>query len=281
MVSRAVVLGAGGHTGFGWQWGVISGLWAAGIRLADADLVVGTSAGAMAAAHLTSGIPPEELWPEVSNPHEPYRDQMLLTQDAFVAELTRMIMAGRSAEQVRTEFGALAAERGGASEEVMRAVVERYVPTDKWPAQRLLIPAVDIGSGEFRVFDQDSGASVVDAVAASCAVPCVWEPVTVGDRRYMDAIVRSPVNADLAAGYERVVVLASIPEIRGVPGASLDEQLAPVRAGGEVLVITPDKPSRDAIGRDQQDLSRRPAAAHAGRDQVAQLLDTVGEHWGD
>jgi NTE family protein len=279
LISRAVVLGAGGHTGFGWQWGMITGLWRAGINLADADLVVGTSAGAMAAAHLTSGVPPTDLWPEVSTPHEPHHEQMLLNLDAFTAELTRMITSGRSAEQVRAAFGELAAARGGASEQVMRSVVERYVPTEKWPEQRLLIPAVDVDSAELRVFDRDSGASVVDAVAASSAVPCVWAPVAVGDRRYMDAIVRSPINADLAAGYERVVVLASMPEIRGLPGASLDEQLAPVRAAGEVLVITPDKPSRAAIGRDQQDLTRRPGAALAGMAQSESVLAAVKTHW--
>jgi NTE family protein len=91
--------------------------------------------------------------------------------------------------------------------------------------------------------------------------------------------VRSPINADLAAGCERVVVIAPIPEIRGLPGGGLEEQLAPIKADGQVIVIGPDEASRAAIGRDQQDLSRRPAAARAGFQQVPSLVDALGEHW--
>ena len=65
-------------------------------------------------------------------------------------------------------------------------------------------------NGEFVAFEKSSGVSLVDAVAASCAVPGVWPPVTINGRRYIDGGMRSAVNADLAAGYERVVVLAPI-----------------------------------------------------------------------
>ena len=61
-----------------------------------------------------------------------------------------------------------------------------------------MITAVDAVTGEFTVFTADSGVDLVDAVAASCAVPGVWPPVTIGDRRFVDGGVRSPVNADLA-----------------------------------------------------------------------------------
>jgi predicted acylesterase/phospholipase RssA len=61
VVTRALVLGGGGNTGFAWQWGVITGLHDAGVDLEAADLVVGTSGGAMAAAQLTSGSPPRKL----------------------------------------------------------------------------------------------------------------------------------------------------------------------------------------------------------------------------
>jgi NTE family protein len=278
LVSRAVVLGGGGHTGFGWQWGLVTGLWEAGIKLVDADLVVGTSAGAMAAAHLTSGVAPPELMAVVSAPHEPFHPLMTLGQDAFVAELVRMLQTGPSAAEIRAEFGTLAQARGGASAAVLRSIAGHYAP-DEWPEQRLLIPAVDVATAEFRVFDRSAGVPLVDVVAASCAVPCVWEPVTIAGRRYMDAIVRSPVNADLAAGFERVVVIAPLPEIRGVPGGSLAEQIAPAQAEGEVLVITPDTASRAAIGRNQQDLTRRPGAALAGLAQAESVLAEMEDHW--
>jgi NTE family protein len=279
VVSRAVVLGGGGHTGFGWLWGLITGLQEAGVTLAAADLIVGTSAGAMAAAHLASGARPQELMAEISEPHEPHHPLMTLGQDAFTAQLIRLIKNGRSAAEVRAEFGALALATEGAPENVLRQIAARYLPSREWSRQRVLIPAIDAESGEFTVFDRESGVTLVDAVAASCAVPAVWAPVTIGKRRYMDAIVRSPINADLAAGSERVVVIAPIPEIRGLPGAALAEQLAPVKAEGQVVVITPDEASRAAIGRDQQDLTQRPAAARAGFAQVDSLVEALGEHW--
>jgi len=70
------------------------------------------------------------------------------------------------------------------------------------------VTAVDAATGEFRTFDRDSGVPLVQAVAASCAVPGVYPPVTIGGRRYVDGGMRSAANVDLAAGVERVVVLA-------------------------------------------------------------------------
>ncbi len=55
------------------------------------------------------------------------------------------------------------------------------------------------------MFDRDSGVSLIDAVAASCAVPLVWPPMTIDGQRYIDGGVRSVANIDLAKGYERVV----------------------------------------------------------------------------
>jgi NTE family protein len=279
VVSRAVVLGGGGQTGFGWQWGIVTGLWEAGIRLADADLVIGTSAGSMVAAHLTCGVPPGELMATVSAPHEPFHPLMALKQDPFVTELIRMVRAGYTQDEIRADFGRLTEGFDGGPEDQMRAIAEHYLPDDKWPEQRMLIPAIDVATGELRTFDRDSEASLVDAVSASCAIPCVWNPVTIGDRRYMDAVIRSPINADLAAGYDRVVVIAVLPEIRGVPGGSLAEQIAPVQAHGEVVVVTPDEPARAAIGRDQQDMSQRPAAARAGLAQVSAVVDALTALW--
>ena len=77
-----------------------------------------------------------------------------------------------------------------------------------WPEKRLVVTAVDTGDGTFRALDADSGVALVDAVAASCAVPLVWPPVTIGDRRYMDGGMHSIANAGLAAGCDRVLVVA-------------------------------------------------------------------------
>lgn len=281
MVSRAVVLGGGGHTGFGWQWGLVTGLQDAGVDLAAADLIVGTSAGSMAAAHLAGGVAPQELMAEITvEGQEPYHPDMQLPHDKFAMALMKILQSARTAAEVRSEFGALALNMEvDGDETVLRQIAAKHLPGIEWPQQRMLIPAIDAETGEFTVFNRDSGVQLVDAIAASCAIPGVWAPVTIGSRKYIDAIVRSPINADLAAGCERVVVIAPIPEIRGLPGAGLEEQLAPVKADGQVIVITPDQESKAAIGRNQQDLSQRPAAARAGFKQVASLVDALSEHW--
>src|SRR5215470_15223068 len=65
----ALVLGGGGAAGNAWEIGIIAGLAEAGLDMTEAaDLVVGTSAGATAAAQVRSGIPPAELLASVLTP---------------------------------------------------------------------------------------------------------------------------------------------------------------------------------------------------------------------
>ena len=56
----ALVLGGGGITGIAWEIGVLAGLAEAGVDLTGADLVVGTSAGSVVGAQITSGAPLED-----------------------------------------------------------------------------------------------------------------------------------------------------------------------------------------------------------------------------
>ncbi len=63
---------------------------------------------------------------------------------------------------------------------------------------------------------RDTGWPLLDAVAASCAVPGVHPPITVGGRRLVDGGLRSPTDADLAAGCDRVLVVAPV---GGFPGS--------------------------------------------------------------
>ncbi|MEV4312941.1 patatin-like phospholipase family protein [Actinocrispum sp. NPDC049592] len=280
-MSRAVVIGGGGHTGFGWQWGVITGLWECGVDLATADLVVGTSTGSMAAVHLAADGTPEAMMAHVTAPPSGHDPEFDSPTNTFGLELGRMIKSGYTAEAIRAEMGRIALTAEARSETLMREISGTYLPHEQWPARRVLIPAIDAETGEFVVFDQESGVRMVDAVCATCALPGVWEPVTINGRRYIDPFIRSPINADLAAGFEHVVVIASIAEIRGLPGGSLDEQLAPVLQDGKVTVIVPDQAAMAAIGRDQQDLSRRPAAAKAGHAQAPSLVAELGDYWHD
>ena len=65
----ALVLGGGGAAGNAWEIGIVAGLAEAGLDMTEAaDLVVGTSAGATAAAQVRSGIPRAELLASVLSP---------------------------------------------------------------------------------------------------------------------------------------------------------------------------------------------------------------------
>src|SRR5690349_12535570 len=230
MASRALVLGGGGPVGVAWEIGLLAGLVAAGVDLTDADLVVGTSAGSVVGAQVASGRDIGEM----------YAAQLVPASSEIPARLgmSTLLRWGWTAvrygdsPQGRARIGAMALAAPTVSEAERRAVIESRMPVREWPARRLLITAVDATSGGFVAFDRDSGVGVVDAVAASCAVPGVWPPVTIGERRYVDGGARSAANVDLATGYDRVVVVAPIegrfPSV-GKQAAGLSGQVVVIR----------------------------------------------------
>ena len=275
----ALVLGGGGITGIAWEIGVLAGLAEAGTDLTGAGLVVGTSAGSVVGALLTSGS-------DLAAVYERHLEQATGEQ---IARLNRATLAqfgwamlrsrGRDVE-FRRRIGALAlaAEKAGltpSEQERLDVIGERLAGT-QWPQRQLVITAVDSETGEFRTFDRDSGVPLLHAVAASCAVPGVYPPVTIDGRRYVDGGMRSAANADLAQGYDRLVVLAPIP--RGVgPMASVDAQVTGMVS--RVAVVSPDAASRKAIGRNVLDPAARAPSARAGRTQAATIARQIAEVW--
>lgn len=276
-MQRALVLGGGGVTGVAWELGLLAGLVERGVPVTEADLVVGTSAGSVVGAQVCSGLPVERFYSE-----QLVRPSSELAARLGFATLARLIWAGgrtRDAVRSRARIGAMAVAARTPSEASRRAVIEARLPDREWPQRRLLITAVDASSGEFVVFDSDSGVSLVDAVGASCAVPGVWPPVTIGARRFVDGGMRSTVNADLAADARRVLVLAPTSAAFG-PMPRLSAQVDALRAAGSrVVVLTPDAAARTAIGRNVLDPARRAGAARAGRAQADEVADEVAALW--
>jgi NTE family protein len=128
------------------------------------------------------------------------------------------------------------------------------------------VTAIDIVTGELVVFDRDSGIEMVDAVAASCAVPGAWPPVTIGDRRYMDGGIGSTVNLDVAADCEVAMVL--VPSGVSAPSPFGPGPLAEIAAfDGEALGVFADTESLRAFGPNALDPRCRVASAEAGRAQ--------------
>jgi NTE family protein len=129
---------------------------------------------------------------------------------------------------------------------------------DRWGATfdgRLRVCTVDAGNGRRVVFGSRSAppASVGQAVAASCAIPAVFAPVRIGDRRYVDGGAWSPTNADAApAGRgDRVLLLEPTAVLVGgaLRAAALLEAVALRSRGAVVQIITPDVSARPLMGR--------------------------------
>jgi NTE family protein len=274
-MKRALVLGGGGLTGIAWEIGVLVGLRRAGVDLSDADLMVGTSAGAVVGALLATGVSPEDAVSFASG-EDPdglsLQVDMTLVAQAFGIMSDRMLNPG----EARARVGALALRAPVGDAEIQ---VERFaarLPVHQWPgAPRLLITAVDAETGEAAAWDSGADVPLTRAVAASCAVPCVFPPVAINGSRYMDGGVRSVTNADLAAGAEAVVVIApTVGMLRGLPEAELRE-LGEART----VVISPDPAARAAIGPNVLDDSRRVPALSAGLAQGGRLVELLAPVW--
>lgn len=275
-MTRAVVLGGGGVTGIAWEIGMLTGLAEAGVDLTEADLFVGTSAGS-AVACMVAGSPLRDR----------YKSQLdgslsgkAVLGAGLLARYAWAMLRSRTSEGFGARMGRLALAATTVSHVERRAVIEERLRVHDWPEhKRVLVTAVDAESGEFKVFDRDSGVALSDAVAASCAVPGVWPPAEIDGRRYIDGGMRSVANADLAAGCDRVVVIAPI--IRGGgPVPSPQRQVAALRTGGaKVVLIAPDQAARRAIGRNVLDPARRRPAAEAGFAQAATVVESVRGVW--
>lgn len=273
---RGLVLGGGGITGIAWEIGVVAGLAEAGIDLSSADVVVGTSAGSVVGAELLSGVPIDDIYEgQLADAAGERADRIGL---GVIVRLLTASFWTRRPERGRARLGRAAIAAPTQPESEWRARFERGMSSLAWPERRLLITAVDAESGEERVFERDSGVSLLDAVAASCAVPLVFPPVTVSGRRYVDGGVRSLANADLAAGCDRVVVLAPVTASLRRAGR-ISRQLASLGPAVRSVAVSPDAAARRAIGSNVLDPARRAAAARAGRAQGARIAASVGAVW--
>ncbi|HEX4832907.1 MAG TPA: patatin-like phospholipase family protein [Trebonia sp.] len=267
----ALVLGGGGVAGIAWITGLLAGLADAGQDVTGAGRVIGTSAGATVTAQLGSGLPLEDL---VARQVDPARQSAEIFAEvnfeAWGQALAPYLDQAESPEGQLRQYGAFALAAGPVAPEADRlAVIASRLPSHDWPARDITLVAVDCASGALAAFTAASGVDLIPAVAASCAVPGIWPPVTIGGRRYMDGGVRSSDNADLAEGAAEVIVVSPLGSDSPLPSPlPLGEVVARLRAGGaRVTVIEPDAASRAAIGANALDPATRVPATTAGRAQ--------------
>jgi NTE family protein len=200
---------------------------------------------------------------------------------------SQIIAAAADAADMRRRMGAAALEADAASDGSAqtrwRATAVARLPSQDWPEQIIRITAVDAETGEPVVFDRQSGVDLADAVAASTSNGFGVPPYRIGNRWYIDGGYRRNENADLAAGYDRVLVLSPFGGRSRHPaewGMQLATQVEELRAGGSrVETVFPDADSLTAFGTNMMDLSTRPPAARAGYAQGQSLAGHLTKFW--
>jgi NTE family protein len=296
-MSKALVLGGGGPVGIAWESGLIAGLAQAGIDLAEADHIIGTSAGSFVGALLALGHAPDVLAAPYAKlaltPGAVDKRSGVITATpndlAYLAQKMSEAATGeRPGQQVRMELAVFALQAQTITEQQFIdtfGAFLRALPDDVWPDHSYACTAVDTTNGEFVVWDRASGVSLARAVASSCAVPGVFPPITIKSRRYMDGGMRSMTNADLARGYQRVLILAMAAGPLGSPIAQrylmpLEREVEALRTDGvDVAVVTPNAECLDAFGPSLLDYRRSGLAADAGARQAVVEAERLREFW--
>jgi NTE family protein len=281
---RALVLGAGGYAAMSWEVGVLSGMAEAGTDPREADLFVGTSAGAIVAAQITSGVPLDELFRrQLASRGETEPSAPVVDFRRWRDDLGRARSGGGPPTEVLRRIGslALAVPPGTPSD---RPEVASLLPRHVWPEQQLLTVAVDVRTGERRVFDRASGIDFVDAVAASGVVAGISQPVTFNGHGYMDGGFYSLTNADLALGCDRVLVISLPARVPPLSVVSLEAELEQLRAShARVEVVHPDEPTQAAfasVGGNLLDPSVCEPGVRAGREQGRRITNEgVSSFW--
>jgi NTE family protein len=287
-----LVLAGAGAAGNAWQIGLIAGLSAVGVDLTRADVIIGTSAGSTVAAQITSGIPVVDLYDAILTEVPPARAGVgrpntarapHLSGPAYMEWSDQLIASSADASDMRRRFGAAALEAdasGGEAGKRWRGIVAARLPRHHWPEQRVLIPAVNALTGEPVVFDRDSGVELVDAVAASTSA---MSPYGIGESFYINGGYRRSSNADLAAGYERVLILEPFGGRSRQPlewGMHLETQIDELRAGGSTVeAVFPSAAAGDVFNANALDPSTRIPAARGGYDQGRSLGARLSAFW--
>jgi NTE family protein len=267
-VRRAVVLGGGGPEGGAWEIGLIKGLCDAGIDLTQADLFVGTSAGSAVGTQIRAGRVIDELY-EASLavvPAGPGSSIPPPLDPQTFQEITRMWQGVETTPELRVEIGARALMANARPEEAFVEALADPVFRE-WPSPPLKIAAVDVFDGTVTFFNRAQGVPLARAVAASRASPGLVEPVTVGDRRYMDGAVAGS-NIEGATGYHVVIVITPA----GAPGPRPEIERFRAQEGTRVVHVAPDEETGRVLGNPA-------ASAEAGLRRAASVAEEVRAAW--
>lgn len=258
-LDRAVVLGGGGLFLLAWHVAYLHEMNAQGIDLSKAPRLIGTSAGSVMATGLAGGklgrlhrfISTLEKQPAIIDKLAPAGDPSPSQQrarDLF------WFMEDSEPETIRTIGHAALAARTPSADSTARTL-GLLLGMRRWPTASLHITCMDTLTGERCIVTQAAGVNPARAVAASSAVPGIFSPQPIRDRKCMDGGVSwSGIHADLAAGADHAIVLA-LPDLevaRSSDGTSSptspDAELEELEATGtRVFHRTPEDVDPDKL----------------------------------
>jgi NTE family protein len=284
---RALVLAGGGIAGIAWETGILRGIAdespAAARLLLESDVLVGTSAGSAVAAQIGNGSTLDMLFER-----QTAESSAEIDSGVAVDDITEMFLSALSepydkavdkTRQQMLRIGAVALATETVPEPVRRRVIEQRLPSHEWPDRVLRLTAIDTATGQLLVFDRASGVDLVDAVAASCAVPGAWPPVTIAGRRYMDGGVGSSVNLGVAGDCD--VAVALVPSGVDAPPAFGPGPAAEIASfPGTTFAVFADESSLAAFGPNPLDPRCRIASAMAGREQGRREAEALARFLG-
>ncbi len=272
---NALILGAGGPAAAAFEIGVVAGLADGGVDVRDADVFVGTSAGARVAVQLASSIDVNELFRRKLAPCS--RPTPPVDMKTWGEQIAEAKARGGSANEILKRMGELALSVH--DDHGRRAELAAQISERDWPAKRVMLVSVECETGERRAFERTGAARLEDALAASGALPGVWPPIEIGGKHYMDGGMYSTDNADLATNFDCVLVVALRAGNPRLPLVGIEDT---TRALAHAFVIQPDDASQAAlasVGGNVLDPDVGPPMARAARAQAQLLASTVAKFW--
>lgn len=286
-IDRGLVLGGGGVWFVAWQTGYLRRMGELGLGLGSADRLVGTSAGSLVASILAGerlsgfGRTVDLLT------RAPGLLALMTSSGPLEPSCQRALDAFRDSRDCTPEtlraigFAALAARTPSADTTARNLGV--ILRMRKWPSSRLHITCVDAYTGERCVVTRSAGVPLARATAASSAVPGIFAPQPVQDRKCMDGgVAGTGVHLDLVAGARKALVISLVdgsePELAWgtmTPESIRQEFDDLVATGTDALRIVP----RAAVPEDVMDPRLAVTAAREGVRQADEDLDRVRDFW--